>query len=110
MTSRSGVIKQRSSRSKELSARERARVFNSRSARRNQHLISGAASGVAKSLGPIGFAHAHRTAKDDVFMAFQEVQPEQLDQTRLIDTDFGRPVESFHSAFFLEASLLQPVG
>jgi hypothetical protein len=38
-------------------------------------------------------------------MALEEVQAEQVVESRLVEADLGGPIETFQGAFFLEASL-----
>jgi hypothetical protein len=44
-----------------------------------------------QSLGQIRFPNADWAAKSDVLVPFNEVQSEQIHQTRFIDADLGRP-------------------
>src|SRR6516165_12265312 len=108
--SRSGLRKPRSSRSKELSARARGQDFQEPVGSAEQHPVAGAASRMAQSLGEKRFAYTHRAAKNDIFMALEKEQPEQLSEACLVEANLGRPIETLQGAFFLEASLPQAIG
>src|SRR5262249_54914390 len=58
--------------------------------------MADAARGVAEGLSPKGLADTYRSAKNDIFVALDELQVEQFHQTHLIDGDFRRAVAQRH--------------
>jgi hypothetical protein len=60
-----------------------------------------------ESLGQIRFSDANRTAERNVLVPFNEVESEQIHQTRFIDADLRRPIEAFQRALFIKAGIVQ---
>src|SRR5262245_4819268 len=62
---------------------------------------------MTESMGQMGFSKTHVAAEGDVLMPCDEVQSEQIHQTRFVDADLGGPIEAFQRALFIEAGVVK---
>lgn len=72
-----------------------------------EHLVAGAAGGMAQTTGEQSLAHTHGAEEQDVLGAFEEAEVEQVTDAVAIEGHRRVPVEVFQRAHLFEAGLLQ---
>ena len=69
------------------------------------HLVAGATGRVAEGTGQEGLADADRAEKDDVLVAFDEAEGEEIADAVAVEGDRRVPVEAFEGVLLIEAGL-----
>ncbi len=69
--------------------------------------MAGAAGGVAEGAGQEGLADADGAEEDDVFVAFDEAETEEVADAVAIEGDRRIPVEALERLLLLEAGALE---
>jgi hypothetical protein len=75
-----------------------------------QNAAPGAAGGVPQGAGEEGLSNAHGTEEEDILVAVEEAEAEEVSDPVPVEGDGGVPVEVFEGVGLLEASCCDPGG
>jgi hypothetical protein len=71
---------------------------------KEKYLVAGSTGCMANRGSQKGLPHAHRAQEDNVLLAFDEAQAEQLVYPIVVEGHWGIPVEALQGLLFFKAS------
>jgi len=74
---------------------------------KEEHVVAGAAGGVAQGTGEEGLPDSDRADEEDVFLALEEAEGEEVLHAVAIEGDRGVPVEALEGLLLFEAGAAQ---